>query len=152
MEDICFTVLCCFLPNLNMNQPQTYICPLPLELPSPLPPHPTPLGITGHRVELAWQRFNLRESLVLMSLQPTRTDGPLPGELATGAGRGHCPGAPWDSQATPSVPEHPSSPSRSGSLWMSPPPDLKYRTIIWQPRFYTLQIQFLGFYNVAALR
>ena len=31
MEDNCFTMLCWFLPCINMNQPQVYICPLPLE-------------------------------------------------------------------------------------------------------------------------
>ena len=35
---------CCFLPYLNMNQPQVYICSLPLKLLSHLPPHPIPLG------------------------------------------------------------------------------------------------------------
>ena len=30
-----------FLPYINMNQPQAYICPLPLKLPCHLPPHPT---------------------------------------------------------------------------------------------------------------
>ena len=27
-KDNCFIELCCFLPNINMNQPQVYICPL----------------------------------------------------------------------------------------------------------------------------
>ena len=40
----CFTIFCCFLPYINMNQPSVYISPLPLEPRSPLPPHPTPLG------------------------------------------------------------------------------------------------------------
>ena len=43
LEDNCFTILCWFLPHINMNQPQVYICRLPLEPPSHLPPHPTPL-------------------------------------------------------------------------------------------------------------
>ena len=38
MEDNCFTMLCWFLPCINMNQPQIYICPLPPERPSRLPP------------------------------------------------------------------------------------------------------------------
>ena len=42
--DNCLTEFCCFLSNLNMNQPEVYIYPLPLEPPSHLPPHPTPLG------------------------------------------------------------------------------------------------------------
>ena len=34
------------MSNLNTNQPQVYIYPLPFEPPSHLPPHPTPLGDT----------------------------------------------------------------------------------------------------------
>ena len=34
MKDNCFTVLCWFLPNINMNQSSIYPCPLPLEHPS----------------------------------------------------------------------------------------------------------------------
>ena len=44
LKDNCFIEFCCFLSNLNMNQPQLYIYPLPFEPPSHLPPHPTPLG------------------------------------------------------------------------------------------------------------
>ena len=44
LVDNCFTVLCWFLPHINMNQPLAYIYPLPLEPPSHLPLHPTPLG------------------------------------------------------------------------------------------------------------
>ena len=44
MKDNCFTELCCFLSNLNMNRPQVYMCPLPLDPPAHLPPRPTPLG------------------------------------------------------------------------------------------------------------
>ena len=40
----CFTVLCWFLPHINMSQLLAYIYPLPLEPPSYLPLHPTPLG------------------------------------------------------------------------------------------------------------
>ena len=40
------TMLCWFLPYINMDQPQVYIGPLPLEPPSHLPPHPAPLDIT----------------------------------------------------------------------------------------------------------
>ena len=36
--DSCFTEFCCFLSNLNMNQPYVYICPLCLEPPAHLPP------------------------------------------------------------------------------------------------------------------
>ena len=44
LKDNCFTEFFCFLSNLNMNQPEVYIYPLPFETPSHLPPHPTPLG------------------------------------------------------------------------------------------------------------
>ena len=33
-----------FLPYINFNEPQVYICPLPLKPPSQLPPQPNPLG------------------------------------------------------------------------------------------------------------
>ena len=42
LKDNCFTEF--FLSNLNINQPQVYIYPLPSETPSHLSPHPTPLG------------------------------------------------------------------------------------------------------------
>ena len=38
------TILCWFLPYINMNRPQIYISALPLEPLSSLLPHPTPLG------------------------------------------------------------------------------------------------------------
>ena len=44
LKDNCFTEFCCFLSNLNMNQPQVYTYPRPFETPSRLPPHPTLLG------------------------------------------------------------------------------------------------------------
>ena len=34
LNDNCFTEFCCFLSNLNMNQPQAYIYPLSFETPS----------------------------------------------------------------------------------------------------------------------
>ena len=34
MKDYCFTEFCCFLSNLNMNQPRVYIYPLPFGTPS----------------------------------------------------------------------------------------------------------------------
>ena len=37
MEDNFFTILCGFLPYINVNQPQFYIHPLPLEHPLPSP-------------------------------------------------------------------------------------------------------------------
>ena len=43
-----------FLSNLNMNQPQVYIQPLPLEPPSHLPPPPTPLGWYRAPVWVSW--------------------------------------------------------------------------------------------------
>ena len=44
LKDNCFTEFCCFLSNLNVNQPWVYIYPLPFEIPSHLPSYPTPLG------------------------------------------------------------------------------------------------------------
>ena len=41
LKDSCFTEFCHFLSNLNMNQPQVYICSLPFEPPPislPIPP------------------------------------------------------------------------------------------------------------------
>ena len=37
-KDTCFTILCWFLPKVNMNQPQVYICPFPLKPLFHLPP------------------------------------------------------------------------------------------------------------------
>ena len=44
LKNNCFTEFCGFMSNLNMNQPQVCIYPLPFEPPSHLPPRPTPLG------------------------------------------------------------------------------------------------------------
>ena len=44
LEDNCFTLLCWFLPSIDMSQAQGHICPHPPEPPSHLLPHPTPLG------------------------------------------------------------------------------------------------------------
>ena len=41
LKDNCCTILCWFLPYINMNQPQVYVCPLPLEPPSYIPPIPS---------------------------------------------------------------------------------------------------------------
>ena len=38
LKDYCFTEFCCFLSNLNMNQPRAYIYPLPFGTPSPSHP------------------------------------------------------------------------------------------------------------------
>ena len=38
------SILWWFLPHINMNQPEVYICPLPLKPPCHLPPHTTLLG------------------------------------------------------------------------------------------------------------
>ena len=53
LEDRCFIILHLFPPYIKMNQLQVYICPLPPEPLSHLPPHPTPLVVTEHWVELA---------------------------------------------------------------------------------------------------
>ena len=50
LKDNCFIEFCCFLSNLNMNQPYVYVYPLPFEPPSHFPPHPTHLG--WHRAPL----------------------------------------------------------------------------------------------------
>ena len=42
MENNCFTVLCWFLPYINLNQSQVYICPFLLEPPSHLTAIPPP--------------------------------------------------------------------------------------------------------------
>jgi len=54
LRDNCFTEFCCFLSNLNMNQPQVYIYPLPFETPSYLFPHLTPLGWYRAPVWVSW--------------------------------------------------------------------------------------------------
>ena len=75
LEDNCFTILCWFLPSINMNRPQVYlICPLPCEYvpslcdsPSHSPPHPTPLGC---RRALGWTpQSHIANSHLLSSLQ-----------------------------------------------------------------------------------
>ena len=39
LENNFFIVMCWFLPYINMNQPQVYVCPLPPEQRPQLPPH-----------------------------------------------------------------------------------------------------------------
>ena len=41
-------------PNINMNQPQVFLCPLPLKHPSLLPSHPTSLGCCWALVWVPW--------------------------------------------------------------------------------------------------
>ena len=50
--------MCRFLPYINMDQPQIYICPLPLEPASHLLPYPTPLDC--HRV-LVWVSWIIQQ-------------------------------------------------------------------------------------------
>ena len=45
MKYNCFMEFCYFLSNLNMNQPQVYMYPLPFEPPSHLSPYPIPLDV-----------------------------------------------------------------------------------------------------------
>ena len=54
-------MLCWFLPDINKNQPYTYIYPLPLETPSQLPLYHTLLGVTEHQAELpaSYSKFPL---------------------------------------------------------------------------------------------
>ena len=60
LKDNCFTEFCCFLSNINMNQPYVYIYSLPFETLSHLPPHPTPVG---------WHRAPLWVSWVIQQIQ-----------------------------------------------------------------------------------
>ena len=46
MENNCFTILWCFLPRINMNWPQVYMCVPHPELPSP--PYPSGFGSLLH--------------------------------------------------------------------------------------------------------
>ena len=50
-------MLCWFLPYINTNQPQVYICPLPVQLRSHLLPHSTPLSC--HRAPVLCSNFPL---------------------------------------------------------------------------------------------
>ena len=54
LKDDCFTVLCWFLPYINMNQPWVQTCPLPLKPPSHLTPHPISLGCHRAPVWVPW--------------------------------------------------------------------------------------------------
>ena len=51
MEDNWFTMLCWFLPYINMNQPKVCTCSLPLDPPSHFPLHPTQV-VTDHQTEI----------------------------------------------------------------------------------------------------
>ena len=48
------TILCWFLPYINMDQPWVYMWLLPREPPSHLPPHPTPLDCYRATVWVPW--------------------------------------------------------------------------------------------------
>ena len=48
----CFTILYRFLPHINMNQSQAYLCLHPAERPSHLPPIPPLKVVTEHWAEL----------------------------------------------------------------------------------------------------
>ena len=82
-------MLCQFLPYINMNQPQVYICLLPLEILSHISPHSTPLVVTEQQAELPasqskfplaiYQYFahgNVHISM-LLSIHPTLSSCPL---------------------------------------------------------------------------
>ena len=69
LKDNCFTILCWFLPYINMNQPEVNICGFPLGPPCHLLPYPTPLGCHRPLVRVPWV------------IQPIPTGYPLyPGE------------------------------------------------------------------------
>ena len=69
LEDNCFIMFYWFLPYLNLNQPQGYVCPLPLEHPSHLPPHPTPLSGFTHSTGLS----SICHSANVQSMQAAHT-------------------------------------------------------------------------------
>ena len=56
IEDNCFTEFCCFLSNINITQPQVYMCSLPLEPPSPS--HPSRLIQSPFLSSLSHTNFN----------------------------------------------------------------------------------------------
>ena len=73
MKDNCFTEFCCFLSNLDMNQPLVYIYPLPfgdpVEVAGPLG---TPLGLAQRK------RASPRGDLVPSRDSRARTRSPSP--------------------------------------------------------------------------
>ena len=60
LKDNCFTEFCCFLSNLNMNQPQVYLYPLLSETPISLPIPPSrliqspSLSFLSHTANSCW--------------------------------------------------------------------------------------------------
>ena len=72
LKDNCFTGLCWFLPNINMNQPSVYIQPLLHEPPSHLPPNPTPLAGEINILDFRLQSYSHQESMVLAQKQKYR--------------------------------------------------------------------------------
>ena len=90
MEDNCFTILCWFLPYINMNQSQIYIYPLPFEPPSHLPPHPTPLGChralglrSLHHRANSHRLSNFPYGNVYVSMLPSQFAPPSPSPAAS---------------------------------------------------------------------
>ena len=59
MKDNYFAILCWFLPYINMNQPEVYLCPLPLELPS----HPSRLSQSPSLSSLSHTANSQREQI-----------------------------------------------------------------------------------------
>ena len=69
-------MLCWFLPHINMNQPQIYICPLYPEPPSHFAPHPPLQVVTEYLVEFpeSYSKFPLaiyKENSILKTCPPS---------------------------------------------------------------------------------
>ena len=64
-----FVILCWFLPYINMNQHQVYLCPLPLEPYFHLSPTPTPLVCHRTLHWAPWSRSKLGEKFFYCHLK-----------------------------------------------------------------------------------
>ena len=70
MKDNCFTVLCWFLPYVNINQPQVYMCPLPLESLTPLVVTEPGLSSLNHTANSHWLSLSHMVMYVSLLLSP----------------------------------------------------------------------------------
>ena len=64
-----FVILCWFLPYINVNQHQVYLCPLPLEPYFHLSPTPTPLGCHRTLRWAPWSHSKLGEKFFYCHLK-----------------------------------------------------------------------------------
>ena len=84
MKDDCFTILCWFLPHVNMNQSKVHICPVPV-LP-PTPSHPSrwlqslSLSFLSHTANSHWLYYTWQCICfyVILSICPTLSFFPPP--------------------------------------------------------------------------